>query len=66
MSLTASLLKHQSADVKTKIAEDVEKIIWPLFHSKGIQPVIYKKLPLQDAAKAHMLWKAVHTLENFY
>jgi putative PIG3 family NAD(P)H quinone oxidoreductase len=56
--LTGSFLKPQSAAVKTQIAKDVEKNIWPLFHSEKIRAVIYKKFPLADAAEAHKLMES--------
>lgn len=56
--LTGSFLKPQSAAVKTQIAKDVEKNIWPLFNSKKIHPIIFKKFPLKDAAEAHKLMES--------
>ncbi len=56
--LTGSFLKPQSVAVKTQIAKDVEKNIWPLFNSEKIHPVIYKKFPLEDAAEAHKLMES--------
>lgn len=56
--LTGSFLKPQSAEVKTQIAKEVEKKIWPLFQSKEIHPVIYKKFRLEDAAEAHKLMES--------
>lgn len=56
--LTGSFLKPQEDSVKSQIAKAVEKHIWPLFHSKKIHPVIYKKFPLKDAAKAHILMES--------
>lgn len=56
--LTGSFLKPQSAEIKTQIAQEVEKNIWPLFHSKQIQPIIYKTFPLKDAEKAHRLMES--------
>lgn len=53
--LTGSFLKPQTDIVKTEIAEEVEKNIWPLFHSKHIHPVIYKTFPLSKAPDAHRL-----------
>jgi len=58
LTLTGSFLKPQSAEVKTKIAEEVEKNIWPLFNSKKIAPVIYKKFPLAKAPEAHKLMES--------
>lgn len=56
--LTGSFLKPQSAAVKTQIAKDVEKTIWPLFHTKKIRPIIYKTFPLEAAAEAHKLMES--------
>ncbi|NEN24211.1 NAD(P)H-quinone oxidoreductase [Cryomorpha ignava] len=56
--LTGSFLKPQSAAVKTQIAKEVEKTIWPLFRSEKIHPVIYKKFPLGDASEAHKLMES--------
>ena len=58
LMLTGSFLKPQSNAVKTQIAKDVEKNIWPLFASKKIHPVIYKKFPLKDAVEAHRLMES--------
>ena len=56
--LTGSFLKPQSAEVKTQIAEEVQKNIWPLFHSKQIHPIIYKTFPLEEAGEAHRLMES--------
>ena len=58
LTLTGSFLKPQSDEVKTQIAEEVEKNIWPLFQSKTIHPVIYKKFKLADAAEAQILMES--------
>lgn len=58
LTLTGSFLKPQTAEVKTQIAKDVEKNIWPLFHSKQIHPIIYKTFPLAEAAEAHRLMES--------
>ncbi|QDP86275.1 NAD(P)H-quinone oxidoreductase [Chryseobacterium sp. SNU WT5] len=55
LTLTGSFLKPQTDEVKTEIAQQVEKNIWPMFHSKKIKPIIYKKFPLAEAAEAHRL-----------
>ena len=56
--LTGSFLKPQANSVKTKIAKEVEKNIWPLFHTKKIHPIIFRKFPLKDAAEAHKLMES--------
>ncbi|WP_027124707.1 NAD(P)H-quinone oxidoreductase [Gelidibacter mesophilus] len=58
LTLTGSLLKPQSDQVKTMITKAVEKNIWPLFSSKQIHPVIYKTFPLQEASEAHRLMES--------
>lgn len=58
LTLTGSLLKPQSDDVKTMIAEAVEKTIWPLLRSKQIEPIVYKTFPLSDAPEAHRLMES--------
>ena len=58
LTLTGSFLKPQTAEVKTQIAKDVEKNIWPMFHSKQIRPIIYKTFPLAEAGEAHRLMES--------
>lgn len=58
LTMTGSFLKPQTAEVKTQIAKDVEKNIWPMFHSKQIDPIIYKTFPLAEAAEAHKLMES--------
>lgn len=58
LTLTGSFLKPQTAEVKTQIAHQVEKNIWPMFRSKEIHPIIYKKFPLAEAAEAHRLMES--------
>lgn len=58
LTITGDFLKPQSDQMKTQIAQEVEKNIWPMFDSKKIHPVIYKKLPLAEAANAHRLMES--------
>ena len=58
LSLTGSFLKPQPAEVKTRIAHDVQKNIWPMFASKAIRPIIYKTFKLEDASEAHKLMES--------
>lgn len=58
LTITGSFLKPQSPEVKTQIAKEVEKNIWPLFINKKIRPVIYKTFPLQQASEAHKLMES--------
>ena len=56
--LTGSFLKPQTDAVKSQIASEVEKNIWPLFNSGKIHPIIYKTFKLEDAAEAHKLMES--------
>lgn len=58
LTITGDFLKPQSDQVKTQIAQEVEKNIWPMFDSKKIHPIIYKKLPFIEAANAHRLMES--------
>lgn len=58
LTITGSFLKPQPAEVKTQIAQEVEKNIWPMFDSKKIHPVIFKTFPLAEAADAHRLMES--------
>lgn len=58
LSITGSFLKPQPTEVKTKIAQEVEKNIWPMFASKKIYPIISKKMSLAEAANAHRLMES--------
>jgi len=58
LTLTGSYLKPQTAEVKTQIAQEVKKNIWPLFNSKQIHPIIYKTFPLEEAGEAHRLMES--------
>ncbi|MGS0747070.1 NAD(P)H-quinone oxidoreductase [Halpernia sp. GG3] len=56
--LTGSFLKPQTDELKTQIAKDVAKNVWPMFESKTIKPIIYKTFPLAEAAEAHKLMES--------
>lgn len=58
LTITGSFLKPQPAEVKAQIAQEVEKSIWPMFDTKKIYPVIYKKIPLAETADAHRLMES--------
>lgn len=58
LTITGNFLKPQPAEVKTQIAQEVEKYIWPMFESKKIYPVIFDKKPLAEVADAHRLMES--------
>jgi len=55
LQITGSMLKPRDNDFKAGLAEDIERIIWPLVTNGKIKPVIYRVFPLADAADAHRL-----------
>lgn len=56
--LTGSFLKPQPDSLKNQLAKAVETNIWPLFHSKKIHPIIYKRISFKDAQEAHKLMES--------
>ena len=53
--LTGSMLKPRDTSFKTALAAEVEKNVWPLIAKGLLKPVIYKILPLQEAAEAQRM-----------
>ncbi len=56
--LTGSMLKPRNAAFKAELAAEVEKNVWPLFEKGAIKPLIYKILPLADAAEAQRIMES--------
>jgi len=56
--ITGSTLRARETEFKTTIARNLEKHIWPKLESGVIRPVIYKTLPLAQAAEAHRIMEA--------
>jgi putative PIG3 family NAD(P)H quinone oxidoreductase len=53
--LTGSMLKPRDAAFKAVLAAEVEKNVWPLIARGAVKPVIYKVLPLVQAAEAQKI-----------
>ncbi len=53
LTMTGSTLRPQSDIAKTGIAEDLERVVWPLLESGAIAPVMDSEFPLARAADAH-------------
>ncbi|MHA4811706.1 NAD(P)H-quinone oxidoreductase [Flavitalea flava] len=53
--VTGSMLKPRDTAFKTALSHEVEKNIWPLMAEGKIKPIIYKQLPLEQAAEAQRL-----------
>ncbi len=53
LTITGSTLRPQSVLAKARIAEDLEREVWPLLASGRIAPVMDSEFPLAEAAAAH-------------
>jgi NADPH2:quinone reductase len=56
--LTGSMLKPRDAAFKAALAAEVEENVWPLIARGALKPVIYKVLPLAEAAEAQRLMES--------
>lgn len=57
-TLTGSMLRPRTVAEKSRIAQALLKNIWPLLDQGQMKPVIYKVLPLAEAAEAHAMMEA--------
>ncbi|GGE38802.1 NAD(P)H quinone oxidoreductase [Agaricicola taiwanensis] len=53
--LTGSTLRARSIAFKAKLAEAVEREVWPLIASGRLKPAVHATLPLEQAREAHEL-----------
>lgn len=53
LTITGSTLRPQSVAAKARIAEALEREVWPLLASGRIAPVIDSEFPMDQAAQAH-------------
>ena len=51
--ISGSTLRPRPLQEKARIAQNLERAVWPLFEAGRIKPVIDSTFPLKDAAKAH-------------
>ena len=58
LNITGSTLRARPVEFKAKIAADLHEKVWPLLESKQVSPVIYKTLPLSEAAEAHRIMES--------
>lgn len=54
----AAGLRSRSPENKAEIVKDVEKHVWPAIAAGKVKPVIYKSLPLSEAAEGHRLMES--------
>ena len=58
LTVTGSTLRPRSVEEKGAIIDALKKEVWPLLESGKVKPLIYKRLPLKDAAAAHALMES--------
>ena len=62
LTLTGSTLRIQSVERKGEIARELEQRVWPLVAAGRIRPVIYRRLPLAEAAEGHRIMESARHL----
>ena len=58
VTLTGSTLRPRSVEEKTKIAQALQKNVWPLLESGAIRVIIHQTFPLKQASEAHRLMES--------
>jgi putative PIG3 family NAD(P)H quinone oxidoreductase len=60
--ISGSTLRARPKEQKAEIVRAVTEYVWPLVEDRKITPVIYRELPISDAAEAHRIMEAsAHT-----
>jgi putative PIG3 family NAD(P)H quinone oxidoreductase len=61
-TIAGTTLRARPKEQKTAIVKAVTEHVWPLIEDRKITPVIYRELPISDAAEAHRIMEAsTHT-----
>ncbi|MCP5170286.1 MAG: NAD(P)H-quinone oxidoreductase [Hahellaceae bacterium] len=55
LTLMGATLRSQSNEQKGKIAQELLQLVWPLFSSKKVIPLVYQYFPFTEANEAHRL-----------
>ncbi len=58
LTVTGSTMRASPHARKAAIARALRERVWPLFEAGKLKPVIYRVLPLQEAAAAHALMES--------
>jgi len=58
LTITGSTLRPRPVAFKAEIARALQKHVWPLLSAGKIKPVIFKTLPLEQAAQGHAMMEA--------
>jgi NADPH2:quinone reductase len=58
LTITGSTLRPRPVAFKAEIARALQQHVWPLLSAGKIKPVIFKTLPLEQAAQGHAMMEA--------
>ncbi|XP_059659494.1 uncharacterized protein LOC132306195 [Cornus florida] len=58
LTVQAAGLQHRSKENTALIVSEVEKNVWPAIIAGKVKPVVYKYLPLSEAAEAHRIMES--------
>ncbi|KAJ4975506.1 hypothetical protein NE237_000612 [Protea cynaroides] len=58
LTVQAAGLRNRSPENKALIVSEVEKNVWPAITAGKVKPVVYKSIPLDEAAVAHRLMES--------
>jgi len=58
LTLTGSTLRPRPVAFKSAIARRLQSVVWPLFESGRLQPMVHATFPLAQAAAAHSLMES--------
>jgi len=58
LTLTGSTLRNREVSFKAGLAQALHTQVWPLLEAGKVRPVIFRMLPLGEAAEAHRLLEA--------
>ncbi|KAI5656982.1 hypothetical protein M9H77_25775 [Catharanthus roseus] len=58
LTVQAAGLRNRSKENKALIMSEVEKNVWPAIAAGKVKPVVYKSLPLANAAEGHRLMES--------
>ena len=53
LTITGSVLRPRSSEMKGAIARELEAKVWPLLAGRQVAPIIDRTFPLANAADAH-------------
>lgn len=58
LTLTGSTLRPRTVEQKSKIANALQREVWPLLEAGKVKPIIHSTFPLAEAAAAHRLMES--------